>query len=128
LYRPCPSWSLESTRPAGRESNWSNRLVGAHAAVAGCHMQVTTVRHTSAFAFAIAASLAVALVLRAQDTPGVPYPHDFRSWTHVKSIVVGPEHKSFANRGATTPTISPSKVIGPARFRTARSSSMRPSS
>jgi quercetin dioxygenase-like cupin family protein len=33
------------------------------------------------------------------DAPDVPYPRDFRSWRHVKSIVIGPEHKSFPNRG-----------------------------
>lgn len=35
----------------------------------------------------------------ANDQPAVPYPRDFRSWRHVKSIVVGPEHRSFPNRG-----------------------------
>lgn len=29
----------------------------------------------------------------------VPYPDGFRSWTVVKSLVVGPEHESFAKRG-----------------------------
>jgi hypothetical protein len=46
-----------------------------------------------------AAILAATLVLYAQDKPDVPYPQDFRSWRHVKSIVIGPDHKSFTNRG-----------------------------
>jgi Cytochrome P460 len=29
----------------------------------------------------------------------VPYPEGFRSWTVVKSLVVGPDHESFAKRG-----------------------------
>jgi hypothetical protein len=36
----------------------------------------------------------------AQATPpSVQFPHDYRSWQHVKSIVIGPGHKSFAKRG-----------------------------
>jgi cytochrome P460 len=31
--------------------------------------------------------------------PPVPYPDRFRSWTVVKSLVVGPDHESFAKRG-----------------------------
>ncbi len=29
----------------------------------------------------------------------VPYPDGFRSWTHVKSLIVGPDHESFSKRG-----------------------------
>jgi hypothetical protein len=29
----------------------------------------------------------------------VPFPEDYRSWLHVKSVVYGPEHKSFAAEG-----------------------------
>jgi hypothetical protein len=29
----------------------------------------------------------------------VPYPDGFRSWTHVKSIIIGPDHESFPKRG-----------------------------
>jgi len=43
--------------------------------------------------------LTAAVLLWAEDKPDVPYPAGFRSWQHVKSIVVGPEHKSFAIRG-----------------------------
>jgi hypothetical protein len=45
------------------------------------------------------ASLATVTVIQAGDVPQVPYPQDFRSWQHVKSIVIGPEHTSFALRG-----------------------------
>ena len=27
------------------------------------------------------------------------YPEGFRSWTHVKSLIVGPGHESFPTRG-----------------------------
>ncbi|HMJ60300.1 MAG TPA: cytochrome P460 family protein [Bryobacteraceae bacterium] len=43
--------------------------------------------------------LTAAVLLWAEDNPAVPYPAGFRSWQHVKSIVVGPEHKSFPIRG-----------------------------
>src|SRR5262245_44232341 len=33
------------------------------------------------------------------DQPPVPYPEGFRSWTVVKSLIVGPDHDSFAKRG-----------------------------
>jgi hypothetical protein len=36
-----------------------------------------------------------------QPTPAPPvqFPHEYRSWQHVRTIVVGPEHRSFASRG-----------------------------
>ena len=37
--------------------------------------------------------------LFADDKQPVPYPDGFRSWTHVKSLVVGPDHETFAKRG-----------------------------
>jgi Cytochrome P460 len=43
--------------------------------------------------------LATVAVIRASDSPDVPYPREFRSWQHVKSIVIGPEHRSFQVRG-----------------------------
>jgi hypothetical protein len=49
--------------------------------------------------FAFTAFLATVTVIQAGDVPQVPYPQDFRSWQHVKSIVIGPEHTSFALRG-----------------------------
>jgi Cytochrome P460 len=42
--------------------------------------------------------LAVAIAASAAaDT--VPYPENFRLWSHVKSGVIGPEHKNFAMNG-----------------------------
>jgi hypothetical protein len=35
----------------------------------------------------------------AEKTADVPYPDGYRSWQHIKSVVVGPEHKSFASEG-----------------------------
>ena len=46
-----------------------------------------------------AATLAATVTLFAQAKSPVPYPDEFRSWTHVKSLIVGPDHKSFAERG-----------------------------
>jgi hypothetical protein len=43
--------------------------------------------------------LATMVTLFAQDKPPVPYPDGFRSWTHVKSLIIGPEHESFSKRG-----------------------------
>ena len=48
----------------------------------------------------LAAGLLIAMAtLFAQDKPAVPHPDGFRSWTHVKSLIVGPGHKSFPTRG-----------------------------
>ena len=35
----------------------------------------------------------------AAESPKVPFPDGYRSWQHVKSVVIGPEHKSFASEG-----------------------------
>jgi hypothetical protein len=35
----------------------------------------------------------------AAESPKVAFPDGYRSWQHVKSVVVGPEHKSFAAEG-----------------------------
>jgi hypothetical protein len=35
----------------------------------------------------------------ANDATSVAYPESFRSWSHVKSGVIGPEHKGFASDG-----------------------------
>jgi hypothetical protein len=43
--------------------------------------------------------LATMVTLFAQDKSPVPYPDGFRSWTHVKSLIVGPDHESFSKRG-----------------------------
>jgi len=47
----------------------------------------------------ITALFAATVTLSAQTTSPVPYPDGFRSWTHVKSLIVGPDHDSFAKRG-----------------------------
>jgi len=39
------------------------------------------------------------VTLFADDKQPVPYPDGFRSWRHVKSLVVGPDHETFAKRG-----------------------------
>lgn len=39
------------------------------------------------------------VTLFAQDEPPIPRPAGFRSWTHVRSLVVGPGHASFSKRG-----------------------------
>ena len=43
--------------------------------------------------------LTAAALGAAEEKATVPYPDAFRSWKHVKSTVVGPEHKSFPRRG-----------------------------
>jgi len=53
---------------------------------------------TSCAALLAALVLAVA-VMSGQSAPSVPFPQGYRSWQHVKSIVIGPEHKSFSRRG-----------------------------
>jgi hypothetical protein len=62
-------------------------------------MRLHTLRPNSVVLLALAVILPTAAAIRANDTPVVPYPRDFRSCRHVKSIVVGPEHRSFAVRG-----------------------------
>src|SRR5262245_21148466 len=39
------------------------------------------------------------IVIAARQPPAVAYPDGFRSWRHVKSSVIGPDHRSFQNRG-----------------------------
>jgi hypothetical protein len=58
---------------------------------------------TSGWGFGVASMTAVLIVagsaLAGQPAHPIPFPHGYRSWQHVKSIVVGPEHKSFPTRG-----------------------------
>jgi len=56
----------------------------------------TEPRATTACLIAGFAAIAIAT---AAETPPVPYPDGFRSWTVVKSLVVGPAHASFLKRG-----------------------------
>jgi len=41
----------------------------------------------------------LAAIATAAERPAVPFPDGFRSWIVVKSLVVGPAHESFPNRG-----------------------------
>jgi len=49
--------------------------------------------------FLITVAFAAVAAIQAEDQAAVPYPSGFRGWQHVKSIVIGPESPSFANRG-----------------------------
>ena len=63
-------------------------------------MLITTPRSNAIVTLAVAAAVATAVVCAQENKPpAVPFPRDFRSWHHVKSIVIGPEHRSFAIRG-----------------------------
>ena len=39
------------------------------------------------------------LVVAAEKSPEVPYPDTYRAWRHLKSVVVGPGHQSYASQG-----------------------------
>jgi hypothetical protein len=43
-------------------------------------------------------SITIAAVA-SQPTSPIQFPQDYRSWQHVRTIVVGAEHRSFATRG-----------------------------
>ena len=64
------------------------------------HQRTGLSRH-AALVLALAASVAAGAATWAQSANAteVPYPREFRTWQHVKSIVVGPEHASFPKRG-----------------------------
>jgi hypothetical protein len=51
----------------------------------------------TSFGFLVAALLAAAL--HAADPPTVPYPTNYRSWTHVKSMIIEPGHALHAAFG-----------------------------
>ena len=38
-------------------------------------------------------------VAAGENAPEVPFPDGYRAWRHIKSEVIGPEHKSFATEG-----------------------------
>ncbi|HTS26353.1 MAG TPA: cytochrome P460 family protein [Bryobacteraceae bacterium] len=38
-------------------------------------------------------------VTAGEKAPDVPFPDGYRAWRHIKSVVIGPEHKSFASEG-----------------------------
>lgn len=62
-------------------------------------MQSQNPRSNAGAMLLIGAVLATATVILADDKPDVPFPNNYRSWQHVKSVVVGSEHKSFPTRG-----------------------------
>jgi hypothetical protein len=47
----------------------------------------------------IALLLAVIIAGSAHSADTVPYPENFRTWSHVKSGAIGPQHKNFASVG-----------------------------
>jgi hypothetical protein len=62
-------------------------------------MRLHTLRSNPVVTTLTIVAIVTTAAIWADDKPDVPYPRDFRSWHHVKSIVVGPEHKSFTVRG-----------------------------
>jgi hypothetical protein len=56
-------------------------------------------RYAASCAALLAVLVLAGVVTSGQATPPVPFPQGYRSWQHVKSIVIGPEHKSFSRRG-----------------------------
>jgi hypothetical protein len=44
-------------------------------------------------------TMVLSTVTAAEKGTDVPFPDGYRSWQHVKSVVIGPEHKSFAADG-----------------------------
>jgi Cytochrome P460 len=44
-------------------------------------------------------TLAATIASQPTSPPPVQFPEGYRSWQHVKSIIIGPEHNSFAARG-----------------------------
>jgi hypothetical protein len=78
------------------------RMVSRTAVRAQGRMQTTTLCRRAVVTVAItSAVVTAAAVIWAQEKQlsAVPCPRDFRSWHHVKSIVIGPDHRSFATRG-----------------------------
>jgi hypothetical protein len=63
--------------------------------------------------------------LSARHKQPVSHPDGFRSWTHVKSLIVGPDHESFSKRGGIHHYYANDKAssaIAPASFPKGRSS------
>jgi hypothetical protein len=57
------------------------------------------VRWVSGLALLTTAAAVGATSPSGQSAPAVPFPDGYRSWQVVKTMVVGPEHRSFARRG-----------------------------
>lgn len=47
----------------------------------------------------VVASVALGLLIVTPQAPAVPYPEGYRSWNHVKSAVVSPNHARFSSIG-----------------------------
>ncbi len=60
---------------------------------------MTIVRWVSGLALLSTAAAVGAASPSGQPAPAVPFPDGYRSWHVVKTMVVGPEHRSFARRG-----------------------------
>jgi hypothetical protein len=58
-----------------------------------------TTRQTICVLAGVVPLLAAVTATARQPPPAVPFPTGYRSWQHVRSIVVGPESPSFATRG-----------------------------
>ena len=41
----------------------------------------------------------ILLLFQTPSTPQVPYPDNYRTWSHVKSTMIGPSHKNFSTMG-----------------------------
>ena len=50
--------------------------------------------------------------LAGQGEAPVPYPDGFRSWTHVKSLVVGPDNVLFSTRGGIHHYYANAEAVG----------------
>ena len=48
---------------------------------------------------ALSALFAVVVAARAHQDEGIPFPAGYRTWAHVKSVVVGPSSAAFATEG-----------------------------
>src|SRR4029450_2560956 len=55
--------------------------------------------HTIALTAALCTALAVAVAARARQDLSIPFPAGYRTWAHVKSVVVGPASAAFATEG-----------------------------
>jgi Cytochrome P460 len=62
-------------------------------------MKLDKLRPTAIALLVLSALVSTIAAVADTGTPPVPYPRDFRSWHHVKSIVIGPEHRTFQVRG-----------------------------
>ena len=80
--------------------------------------------------FAILLMTIAAAIRAAEKPPEVPFPDGYRSWLHVKSVVIGPEHKSYAAEGGKIYHFyaNPQAVEGyrAGHFRMVQSSCVRP--